>query len=335
MKKISVGIVGAGEIAQNFHLPILKSLPNVELSAIADRVVSKASYISDKFGIQRICKSYEELLSQEDIEAILILTPTDLHADYAVQAIQARKNLFIEKPIAQSYHEALKIKDALYESDLKVMIGMSQRFRQDARVLKTYISKGELGDLFYIKSGWLQKKQKQSWKEDKQRTGGGVLMDLGLSLVDSILWMFDFKPVKSVSASNFSRTNDADIEDISVGTIHFKDGSIATMECSWSLYTKITNFYFNAYGKEGSALINPLQIFKKNGDLLQPQVNSDKIGNLQIHQKSYETELKHFINSILGLAPTISTVDEALISLKILEAMYQSAKEGKEIMLTS
>lgn len=332
MKQIGIGIIGAGEIAQNFHLPILKNIPNVNLLAICDRMYSKAENIANKFEIPFICNSVDEMLALDDLDGVMIMAPTDLHTEFAIAAIESNKSVFIEKPIAKNLHETELIRNATLHNNSKVMVGMSQRFRQDARVLKSYINNGELGEVFYIKSGWIQKKQRQGWKEDVSKSGGGVLMDLGLSLIDSILWMFDFAEVESVMASNFSRTVSI-AEDISVGTIKFKSGAVATLECSWSLYSKISNFYFNVYGKEGSAMINPLQLFKKNGDLLQPQTNSNKITNLQIHQKSYETELKHFVNSVAGLVPVISTIEESFTSMKVLDALYTSGIENKAVYL--
>ncbi len=332
MKKTGIGIIGAGEMAQNFHLPILQNLPGVKLIAICDRLLSKANLIAEKFNIPFVCESVNEMLEIEEIEAVFILTPTDLHTQFALQCAKAKKHIFIEKPIAKNYDEAKLISETAEEHNIKCMIGMSQRFRQDAKMMKYYVQNGDLGEVFYIKTGWAQKKHNQTWKNNLNKSGGGVLMDLGLSLIDSILWIFDYKEVKSVIASNFIRTQ-TNMEDISVGTINFKNGSIATLECSWSLFTSMTNYYFNVYGQEGSAMVNPLQLFKRNGDLLQPQAHTDKINNLNLHKKSYESEIKHFINAIQGLGPIISSANEALEAMKILEAFYLSAKEKREVFL--
>lgn len=332
MKKTGIGIIGAGEMAQNFHLPIMQNIQGVQILAICDRLLSKAKIIAEKFHIPYVCETVAEMLALEELEAVFILTPTDLHTQFALECIKAKKHIFIEKPIAKNYEEAKIISDAAEANNVKCMIGMSQRFRQDAKMMKYYVQNGDLGDVFYIKTGWAQKKHNQSWKDNLKKSGGGVLMDIGLSLIDSILWINNYEVVKSVIANNFSRTN-SDMEDISVGTILFKNGSVATIECSWSLFTSMTNYYFNIYGQEGSAMVNPLQLFKRNGDLLQPQAHSDKINNLNLHKKSYESEIKHFINSVNGLGPVISSANEALEAMRVLDAFYLSSKEKREVFL--
>ncbi|MCX6146289.1 MAG: Gfo/Idh/MocA family oxidoreductase [Candidatus Kapabacteria bacterium] len=332
MKYTGIGIIGAGEMAQNFHLPILQNLQDVKILSICDRLLSKANIIAEKFNIPYVCESLSEMLAIEELEAVFILTPTDLHSKFALECIKSKKHIFIEKPIAKNYEDAKLISDSAELNKVKCMIGMSQRFRQDAKMMKYYVQNGDLGEVFYIKAGWAQKKHNQIWKDNKDKSGGGVLMDLGLSLIDSILWVFNYQEVKSVVANNFSRTN-SDMEDISVGTILFKNGAVATLECSWSLFTSMTNYYFNVYGQEGSAMVNPLQLYKRNGDLLQPQANTDKINNLNLHKKSYESEIKHFINAVRGLGPVISSANEALEAIRVLDAFYISSNEKREVFL--
>ena len=331
MKQISVGIVGVGEIAQNFHLPVYKQMKNVKMVAIYDRVKSKAEILAEKFGIPYVCDSFEEMLNLEKLNAVDICASTDAHYKLAVQSIKAGKHTFIEKPIARNYAEALAIAEvANAHPDVKVMIGHSQRFRYDAKLIKQLVQLKEIGDVFYIQASWLQKKRSAEWRNDIERSGGGVLIDLGVSLIDSLLWVIDHKPIKSVCATTFNHVT-KDSEDVCIANIRFKDSSVATMEMSWSLFTKNTNFSFNVYGSQGAVKINPVQIFKSNGEIINPVANDENMTNLSVHKKSFESELKHFINSIAGLVPVISTPNEAVKVMKIIDLMYKSAELGKEI----
>lgn len=332
MKEIRIGIIGAGEIAQNFHLPILKNINNVKLLAIADRVKSNAKIIAEKFDIKFICNDIDDMLAIEILDAVIICTPNTLHKEMALKAIKAGKAVFIEKPLAPSYEEALEIHNASIEHNVKVMVGMNHRFRYDARMLKNYVQNGDLGDVMYIKTGWLQKKNKQQWKNEVEKSGGGVFMDLGLPLVDSMLWMYNFADVHSVHASMYNRVLEK-VEDLAVATINFQNGSVGVIECAWAIYSYQTNYYFNIYGRNGSAQVNPLQLFKSDGDILKPQVQPDKLSNLTAYTKSFEVELKHFINSLQHDYQIISTTEEAVLTMKVMDAFYKSAREGREIII--
>lgn len=332
VNNLNIGIVGAGEVSQNFHLPVLKNLQNVKIFGIVDRKLTNAKIIAQKFNIPNVCVDVDELLELPTLDAVIISTPTSLHTEIALKCINAGKSVFIEKPIAPTYEEALLIHNASVEKNVKVMVGMNQRFRYDARMLKNYVQNKELGDIMYIKSGWLQKKNKQDWKTEAEKSGGGVLMDLGLSLVDSMLWINNFEDVHSVTSNLFHRVS-GKVEDLAVATINFQNGSIGIIECAWAIFSYQTNYNFNIYGKKGSAQVNPLQLFKSDGDILKPQVQPDKLSNLTELTKSFEMQLKHFVSSIQHNYKLISNTEEALKVMKIMAAFYESARLGKEIII--
>lgn len=333
MKKAGIAIIGTGEVAQNFHLPILNRLPNVKLVALMDSNHLKAEMIASKYQIKHICQDIDSLLEIDEVDAIIISTITESHKDIALKCISKNKHLLIEKPIARNYEEAKIIHQATKKSKSKIMVGITQRFRYDAKMIKNLVSVGDLGKVFYIQAGWLQKKDDKEWMQSIDRAGGGVLVDLGISLIDSLLWIYDFAPVRSVHASTFNHLTKK-VEDVCIGSIKFEDGSIATLEMSWTLFTSKQLFYFNVHGSEGSIKINPLRIYKGKGDESRPVPAKDSLSRAAIYKKSFESEIKHFINSVLDLGPIISTVDEAVYTMKVIDAIYRSAEQGTEILLS-
>ena len=337
MKSVKMALIGAGEIAQNFHLPIHHRLQNVELAAICDPLRSKAQLIAEKYNIPNVYTSIDEMLTDGEFDAVDISASTDSHCEIALACIEAGKHILMEKPVARSLEEAKKIKDAAEKSDVKVMVAMNQRFRYDAKMIKNYVSVGEVGDVFYIQAGWLQQKRGAHWKQQAARSGGGVLMDLGISLIDSILWIYDFLPVKSVQASTFKHLH-SDVEDVCISSMRFANGSIASLEMSWSLFSSKNNFYTNVYGSKGSIKINPIELFTSGGDdkedVYKPISAKDQMGKLTIYKKSFESEIKHFVNAVLGFGPVISTVGEAVETMRIVKAMYLSAAENREVMMS-
>lgn len=332
MKKVKIGLIGAGSIAQNFHLPILSRLGNAEIVAIYDRQRSKARLLAERYDIKYVCDTVSDLVAIDELHAVDVCTSTDLHAENTIAALEAKKDVFVEKPAARNYQETLLMKQAADRNGRTVTVGMNQRFRYDAKVLKNYVDTGEVGKVFYVQAGWLQEKRDRQWHSQIIKSGGGVLIDLGISIIDSLLWIFDFAKVRSVQASTFHHVT-KDVEDVCVASMRFEDGSVATFEVSWTLFSQKRHFFTNVYGSEGSVMINPIRLFKSNGDVFEPVKRLEPLSKIAIHKKSFESELKHFVNSILGFGPVISSIDEAVKTMKIVDAMYKSAEEGAEVVL--
>jgi predicted dehydrogenase len=333
MEKIRLGIVGLGWVSQVFHLPILSKLDDVEIVSVCDRDKSRAKLIAERFGIRRFYSDYEEMLATEDLEAIDVCTTTDAHLPITLASLQAGKNVFVEKPIARRYSEALQMAEAAKQYKRKLMVGMNNRFRPDTMILKSFVEKGELGKVFYAKSGWLRKLSTDNpWITQKDKSGGGVFLDMGIVMLDMVLWMLGFPQVESVSAKMYVHKTKS-VEDSCIAFITMKYGVVLVLETSWSFQTAQDFFYCDFFGSEGSAMINPLRIHKQlHGNLV--NVTPAKVETPQnLYRKSYENELKHFIGAARDLHPVISSGDEAVQRMKIVEAIYRSAKKGKEIAL--
>lgn len=332
MKKLGVGIIGIGEIAQNFHLPVMAEFERAKIVALCDKIKSKAVYTAEKYGAERAVTSVEELLKIDELDAVIIASSTDAHLDIALACMEAGKHLLIERPVARTYEEAKIIADKAAESKSKVMVGMNQRFRFDAKMVKNYVHMNEIGKVFYIKTGWLQHKSSQEWRKRFDKAGGGVLIDLGISLIDSMMWIYDFQPVHSVRASMYHHLTE-NVEDVCVATIKFKNGSIANLETSWSLFGSKNRYYFNVYGSKGSISVNPLKLYREGKEHMEIQNSDSTLSNYHIYKKSFESQFKHFTNACLGFHPVISTPEEATELMRIIAALYRSEEENREITL--
>ncbi len=202
---IPIGVVGSGGVAQVIHLPILKSLPDVKVTAICDVDLRKATVIADKFGIPGVYGDVEEMLNREQLEAIFVLTPNNLHFPVALLGLEKNVHVFLEKPATLTSGEAAKLREKAREQGVVVMVGMQNRFRPDVRALQKLLTSEDLGNVFMIKGGWLQAKRqvlKQPWLFNRNISGGGVLMDLGVQLLD-LAWWLAGKP-KPLSVKGFS-----------------------------------------------------------------------------------------------------------------------------------
>jgi predicted dehydrogenase len=330
-EKIRIGIIGLGWIAQLYHLPILSRLRDVEIVAVCDSGKGRVRGIAEKYGVPRFYTDYQKMLKEEELDAVDICTPTDSHKDLSIAALEAGCDVFVEKPIARKYDEALRIAEAVKKTKRLLMVGMNNRFRPDAMLLRSFIENSELGKVFYVKAGWLKKPLPQhAWLQTKSISGGGVFLDLGIVMLDLALWMTGYPDVKRVNAVNYSLKN-ASVEDSSAVLLSMKNGATIMIEVSWSFMIENELHYCNIYGDQGSGKINPLRINKEmHGGIV--NVTPDKIDPTQrMLVRSFENELKHFVGAVRGLHPVISTVDEAVQRMKIVDAVYKSAAKQKEI----
>lgn len=334
MNKHRVAIIGLGGIAQVMHFPSLLNIKNVEITAICDVDFGKAKIIGKKYNIKRVYKDVDLLLKEnENLKAAIISVSTDMHLNMALKCFDAGLSVFIEKPIARSYKEALKIVETAERKNVLLMIGMNNRFRGDMMMQRTFIKAGEIGDLFYAKTGWLKTQSSATkWFLERDKSGGGVFLDNGIVMLDIGMWMYDFPDVASVSAVNYYH-NTKSVEDSNFSLIRFKNGAALTIEVSWSFLRGGEFYYCNVYGKQGSSSINPLRIFKKiNNDLFEVTPKTSKITS-NVIKTSFEYQMKHFIGASKGLHKLVSSGREALKIMQIVDAVYKSAKTGKEVVL--
>ena len=331
MEKAKIGIVGLGWIAQVFHLPILTKTSDVTVTCVCDKDKSRARALAEKFGIKRYYTDVHEMLTSEELDAVDICTTTNAHKEVSIACLEAKKDIFIEKPIARKYDEAVAIAEAAKKAKKKVMVGMNNRFRPDTMILRSFIENNDLGKIFYIKGGWLKKLTDQStWMGHKDKSGGGVFLDLGIVMLDLALWMIGYPNVRRVNASAYSHSTPG-VEDSAAVFLIMENGATITIEVSWSFYIENELFYCNIYGDKGSAKLNPLKIHREmHGSIV--NVTPGKVDDSQnLFRKSYENELKHFVGAVRGIHPIISTADEAVQRMRIVDAIYQSAAKGKEI----
>ncbi|HEY3250253.1 MAG TPA: Gfo/Idh/MocA family oxidoreductase [Ignavibacteria bacterium] len=332
MEKTKVLIAGLGGIAQVAHLPILSKMDNIEIAGLCDVDKGKAKSISSKYNVKNYFTNFDEMLAKVQADCCIICSPNNVHKEQSIKAIENKLHVLVEKPLARNFIEAQVIVDTAKKHNRKLMVGMNYRFRPDIMMQESFISARELGNIFYVKAGYLKKRSTgEDWSMMKEAAGGGVFMDLGIVLLDIALWLMKFPKVKSVSAVNYYQTL-KDVEDSTFAFLRFENNATIALEASWTLLRDDDLFYCNVYGTEGSAAINPLKIFKRmHGTLVNvTPLKMEKPANT--FKRSYEYELVHFFKSIQEDTGLISSGTEALERMKIVDAVYKSAKSGKEII---
>jgi len=240
MKKLNLGIIGLGYIGK-VHLANATKLSNCRLMAASD-VSRKALADARRAGVEKTYTSYDQLLRDAEVDSVIISLPTHLHTSCAIEAAEAHKNIFLEKPIAKNPQEAREIVAAVERNSVKLMIGYPLRFNKIMIDLKEKLKAGTLGDVevayatnvssgpFYHRAQDYAPSPVPEWWFNKELTGGGALIDLGSHMINLLRWFFgEIKNIKSNLGYRFNMN----LEDHAVCLAQFESGTTAIVNVGW------------------------------------------------------------------------------------------------------
>jgi predicted dehydrogenase len=327
--EIKVGLVGAGAVTQVEYLPVIEQSKELKLVAVCESNREKVDVISSRYYIGEIYTDYEQMLREANIDVVIIATPNYLHTPMAISAIEYGKDVLCEMPLGLDANEVNDLGKVVDASDNILMSAFNGRFRPDVQILKDLISKGELGRISFAKAGWLKSlhEERDGWRSDPLKSGGGAIMTLGIQILGYVSWLVGLD-VSSVVAG--FHTTDR-IEDSGIIFLRYRDGSYLMIEVGWTLLFEKDFTYFNLYGSDGVALLNPLKIKKLENNRVIDLTPS----NIPKHpiKESYYNMLERFIDYVGSRSVPQHGWQDAYEVAIIIDAAYRSAEEEKEILL--
>ena len=352
MKKLRIGLVGAGNIART-HLAAYKNVENAEIVALCDINPQVLAATAEKFGIARTYTSETEMLATEDLDAVDVCVWNCSHASCSIEALNAGKHVLCEKPMAMNAAEAEQMIAAAKKNDRLLMIGFVLRFGDEARIAKDFIDQDYLGDIYYSKATYLRRHGAPGgWFSDKSRSGGGPVIDLGVHVIDLTRYLMGRPKALSVFASTEDRIKNRphlktsvgwkpdgatpqdpyDVEDFAVALIKYEDNKTTLLETSYSINgAEVTKK--ELYGTKGGVNLaaKDMKIYTEvNGFLadITPQT-----ANYNESREMFTAEMEHFVDCALNGTPCIATAEDGLEVMKILDAIYESARTGHEVII--
>ena len=225
--KVNVAVIGAGSFAQAYHLPNMKKLPYYNIKAIVTGTGVNARTLAEKFGAQYCSTDYKDVLSDKDIDMVLIATRHNLHAPIICEAAGAGKHIFVEKPIALTYEECNDIYTAIDKSGVNLTVGFNRRFAPLAQKAKSALAKrtGPVMINLRVNSPGMKK---EHWINDPEE-GGGAIVGEACHFFDLLSWLVGAEP-RRIYAEMVS-SNDASSVDANniVCSLSFEDGSVASL----------------------------------------------------------------------------------------------------------
>lgn len=357
-KKLKIGVIGCGGIANGAHFPGYDNIDTIEITAVCDIVEAKAKAAAKRFNLPESAAytDFKELIANADVDAVDICTPNYLHSIIAVEALNHGLHVFTEKPDAVSVAEAQKMKDAADKSGKVLMVMRNNRYNADSVFLKKFIADGKMGDIYSARCGWIRRRGipgKGGWFTTKAQSGGGPLIDLGVHMIDLCIWLMGNPKPVAVTGCTYCKfaDNDAqsdsvhsafgeaksggtfDVEDLATGYIRFDNGASMQIEFSWATNIEREKRFYELRGTKAGASNDTsdgrFKIFaEENGSTV------DIVPNLgKEREPGHAANLRHFADVVLNGTKPDFVPEQGVNMVKILEAMYKSAEVGHEVLL--
>jgi predicted dehydrogenase len=354
-EKLKYGIIGCGGIAENKHLPAIKKLENVEVTAFCDIIPERAEKANKEYGggKSKVFKDYRELV-KENLDAVIVLTPNNSHCEITVAALNAGKHVLCEKPMATNYKEAKAMIAARDKSGKLLTIGYQNRYRADSLFLKAECDNGTLGEIYFARATAIRRRAVPTWGVflDEEKQGGGPLIDIGTHALDLTLFMMNnYEPLYAVGTTYHKLNKDKNtgnawgdwdtkkftVEDSAFGFIVMKNNATIILQSSWALNITdvkeaVTTLCGTKAGADMSAQRELVINGVKNGRqyTYKPDFNAGGVAFFDgTKETSADTEARTFAQAVRGKGKLYVQAEEAAVVTKILEGIYKSAKTGK------
>lgn len=332
---LNIGIIGAGRIGKVHAESITYHVKDAKVKSIADPFITdEGRQWANSLGIQEVYTDYREILKDDDIDAVLICSSTDTHADISIEAIKAHKHVFCEKPISQDLGKIKEVAKALSQSDVKFQVGFNRRFDHNFEAVKSAVAAGKIGDVHIVK---ITSRDPDAPPIEYVKVSGGLFLDMTIHDFDMVRYLTS-SDVEEVSAYGDALVNPAirDVGDIDTAiiTLKLKNGALAVID----------NSRRAAYGYDQRA-----EVFGSRGqvavtnDTDSTAVVSTEEGVtgekplyffLERYMASFSKEVSLFVQAILNDTDVPVNINDGLQPVLIAKAAQKSLAEHRPVALS-
>ena len=342
MDTIRMGIVGFGGMGRG--VAGRDNLEGATVTAVVEPVAEARRRAEEEFGLKAF-ESVDQMLDAGVADAAYVATPNKFHAEATIACLRAGLDVICEKPIAMNAAEGEAMVAAAREAGRKLTINLSYRATPHARALKQIVEGGELGDIYFARTGWLRNRglPGRGWFGNKELAGGGPLIDLGVHRIDLALWLMGHPRVISVSGATYSalgrqleaeRGRDYTVEDLAAGFVRLDNGASMLVATSWALNSEWReDMYTYVYGTKAGVAHRSVG----GGYGFEARMWGAGAGSFR---ETVLTQLpdgpdnvQAFVDAIRNDGPVPVDPEDAVTVQRVLDALYESAESGREVRL--
>jgi predicted dehydrogenase len=344
MEQVRVAVIGMG--MGRAHAQHYRDCPEADLVALCDVDEARMAAVAADTHPRKTYTQIDALLADPEVDAVSVALPNFLHAPVTIQALEAGKHVLCEKPLALNAGEAERMVETARRVGRKLMVHFNVRFNPTSQAVKRAIDGGALGEVYYARSVWHRKRgipKLGGWFTQKSASGGGALIDIGVHRLDLCLWLMGFPRPVSVTGATYGYLGRAlgdregksfDVDDLAAAFIRFENGASLTLETSWASNTeKREDQWTQLFGVQGGAIIRNTD----EGYQFEARLFQDVDGQVETEvpetPQPLETAQQHFCRSILNDTEPLAPGEQGLTVMRILDAIYESARTGNEVKL--
>lgn len=345
VQEVRVGVIGTG--MGRLHMQAYSEVPGVRLAAICDLNEPEARSFAEKYGAGSVFVDYLQMCSSNGLDAISIAAPNYLHAPMTIAALEAGLHVLCEKPMATTLEDARAMVAKAEETGKRLMVHMNMRFRDANLGLGRLSRQGDLGQVYYGRASMLRRHAvptihfpptgimgRGPWFLDREKAGGGALMDIGVHTYDLMWWMMGSPRPVSVSASTYRMLYEDeatrkgvkfDVDELASAYVRYDNGATAFFDVSWAA-NQGPEWNVRVFGTKAGISVNPPTLFRDRGILESATVELPDLDRF--------SPQAHFVDCIRDPEKElISSGEEALMVVQVLDAIRRSAASGREVAI--
>ena len=341
---VKVGMIGCGTISR-YHLKQIQALGSIEVVAAYNR----SSGLREDFGREAglssgsLYSDVGEMLKHPGLVSVINCLPNSMHSSVSVDAMETGLHVLCEKPMATSLDEARQMLDAARRNDVKLVIGLTLRFRGTTVAAKKVVEKGVLGDVYYANAGWMRRNGIPGWGSQFTRqdlAGAGPIYDIGVHALDTTCWLMSDFEADQVLASSYAKLGPSkkglgdwgvpnldgyfDVEDLSSAIIKMRSGATIAFEVSWAANIPKTQFTVRLMGEKAGVDLESMKVHSTGETEMDEPIEFTPTD-------AYYEEMKHFVDCIQNDKEPITTPSQMLELQATLDMILMSSRENRVV----
>ena len=349
-KEIRIGIIGVGMIGKS-HLNNYQKVPDARIVAVCDVDKEEAQKVAAQHKVPKVLSDFRKLLKMRELDAVDVCLHNNLHAPVTIEALEAGKHVYCEKPMAGSYCDSKAMYDAAKRTGNLLHIQLSTLYSKEHKTARRLISEGRLGKVYYARSFGFRRRGRP-WVDgygtppfvQKSAAAGGALFDMGIYHMAQVLDLLGNPKVETVTGATYqeipmyedrAKSAGYSVEELGLGFVRLAGGISMDIEESWALHYEESESS-KILGSKGGLKLQPFMFFTNAGDV-EISATADLGGTdfrwhaCQKDYNAYDGSQQHWIAALQGRVPLLDTAGVALNVSLISEGIYLSQQLRREL----